>query len=210
MSDYRNTKYSLPFANIYQKKKDLEKQIKTDHPKARNMYRFVSNRSYVYKTNFIEIYNFKCGYCGISIDLIPSSSFQVDHFINKESKRFKDKCVANNMDNLVCACNICNLNKRDFEIPLELEKILLPDSDEITNVFYRDELFNICISEKYKDNEYVVAFYKKLKLNSEIHRLNYLLMSMTGLNDKLKKKGKRCISLSNAIDILKRKRNYLS
>ena len=63
--------------------------------------------------------------------------------------------------------------------------MLNPDLDNIAEVFARDERYNIVITSKYKDDKTINEFYYKLKLDSEICRLDFLLMNINGLISKL-------------------------
>lgn len=83
------------------------------------------------------------------------------------------------------ACHSCNQNKHEYVIDDNYLKLLNPDLNNIAEVFARDERYNIVISFKYKDDKTINEFYRKLKLDSEICRLNFLLMNINGLISKL-------------------------
>ena len=105
-SDYRNTEYCPNLSEIKSKKNDLVKKIKQDHPRAVDMHNYVSDNSTVYKEQFMDAYNNKCAYCGVSVNVIPVQMFEVDHFIYQKS--FKTKKEAGYIENLVLSCYDCN------------------------------------------------------------------------------------------------------
>ena len=65
------------------------------------------------------------------------------------------------------------------------------------------------IEEEKKDDIIVKAFYEKLHLGSEIHRIDYLLMSMMGLQENIKDNLEACSQLGQAIKKLHTKRNIM-
>lgn len=210
MEDYRKTKYCKPLDGIQERKAKVRQSVLADHPGAIDMHKYVSDNSEKYKLEFMEAYNFKCAYCGVSSQLIPKSSFEVDHYINQKSDRFTLKKDAGEMDNLVLACQDCNHSKNAFPITEEIEDDLNPDKKNILSIFCRDDMFYIKLTESGKNNQNATCFYKKLHLGSEIHRIDYLVMSMIGLHNKLKDNGIDNVELSNAINILIGKRNLMS
>ena len=210
MEDYRKTKYCKPLDGIQERKAKVRQSVLADHPRAIDMHKYVSDNSEKYKLEFMEAYNFKCAYCGASIHLIPIGSFEVDHYINQKSGRFSTKKDAGDINNLVLACHDCNHGKNAFPITEENEDDLNPDKENILLNFCRDNMFYIKLTEFGKKKQSVICFYKKLHLGSEIHRIDYLVMSMIGLHNKLKDKGIDNIELSNAINTLIGKRNLMS
>lgn len=210
VEDYRNTKYCPLLENLQQKKNDVVTLVKKEHRKAVDMYKYISKNEERFKIAFIQAYNGKCSYCGVSLDLIPKSLFQIDHFIYQKSSEFNNgKTAAGNINNLVLSCNICNHSKSSFSIPKDEREKLHPDK-KISNTFYRDGNYYIQVAKELDSNVVVKDFYKKLKLGSEIHRLDYLLMSMIGLQEKLTDKHPAYTILSQAINILKKKRNIMA
>lgn len=210
VEDYRNTKYCPLLENLQQKKNDVVTLVKKEHRKAVDMHTYISNNGERFKIAFIQAYNRKCSYCGVSLDLIPKSLFQIDHFIFQKSPEFNTgKAAAGNIDNLVLSCNICNHSKSSFSIPKDEREKLHPDK-KISNTFYRDGNYYIQVSKEFDSNTVVKEFYKKLKLGSEIHRLDYLLMSMIGLQEKLTDKHPAYATLGQAINLLKKKRNIMA
>lgn len=210
-NDYRNTKYDPLLADLKSKKADVEKLVKEAHPRSKDMHKYISVNGSQFKKEFVKSYNGKCAYCGVSIDIIPMSLFQIDHFVYQESAEFSgSKAAAGSIDNLVLACGNCNHNKSDFLVPIKERENLHPDNEYILSTFVRDNNYYIKIAEKQISNEVVKKYYEKLKLDLEIHRLDYLLMSMIGLQMKLTDKHPAYLMLGQAIDLLKNKRNVMA
>ena len=84
MTDYRNTKYCPSWDKLSDGKEGLLKQIRIEHKRARDIYKYVSKHD-GYKKDFASVYNYKCAYCGVSIDLLPIDSFEIDHVRYKKS-----------------------------------------------------------------------------------------------------------------------------
>ena len=117
---------------------------------------------------------------------------------------------AGEIENLVLACHDCNHGKNAFPITEENKDELNPDKENILSNFCRDDMFYIKLTEFGKSNQNVSCFYERLHLGSEIHRIDYLVMSMIGLQEELKTKGIEHVELLKAINILKDKRNLMS
>ena len=203
--DYRLTEYDVPNINLKEKKKAVELLVKTDHPRARDMHAYISQRGKSYRKEFIKAYQGKCAYCGVSTFVISSELFEVDHF--RYEKGFPTKADAGFMDNLVLACHSCNHAKRDFVFSHDNENLLHPDNTEIKSVFCRDDDYYIQIQDEYAHNTEIEDFYTKLDLGGEIHRLDYLLMSMHALCDKIGTEHKATPGLEKALNLLRTKRN---
>lgn len=203
-NDYRNTEYCPLLENVEDKKKTLEEKIRTDHPRQTIMYNKVHNRNTIYNKEFCAIYNCKCAYCGVSMDILPAMLFEVDHFVAESL--FDNKETAGKVDNLVLACYQCNRNKKDFEIGGEYIKKLNTDDGEIAGVFFRDDKYYIRIKDDYREDQTINDFYDQLQLVHQTRRLDYLLMNMQGLHKKLEGtvQGGR---LAEAILTMQRKRN---
>lgn len=161
----------------------------------------------IYKTNFMKAYNCKCAYCGASIDILPKEMFEIDHFIYEKS--FDKKADAGFIENLVLACHSCNHQKGAFSLTEDDRMYLHPDEDTIKKTFIRDEQYYIKVSENQTTNKLVIDFYKKLGLGGEIHRLDYLLMSMIGLQRTLADEPEAYTRFGQAIDMLRLKRNMM-
>lgn len=207
--DYRNTEYCKPLGDVTSRKNNVVKLIKADHPKARDMHAYISKNEGPYKGEFIKAYNGKCAYCGVSIDIVPRRYFEIDHFIYQESPRFTRKADAGYIDNLVLACHRCNHAKSDLEFPDSVHKYLHPDQSDFITTFIRDEDYYIRISESKKDDPATVKFYNQLEFGSDIHRLDYLLLNMRGLRDQISETSPAQKYLSEAIDLLQGKRNWI-
>lgn len=205
--DYRNTKYCKPIENIKEKKSVLNKKICKEHPRVKIIYNQVSDNKGDYKASFMEMYNYKCCYCGNSIKNINSTLFEVDHYICESS--FDTKEEAGKMENLVLACYDCNRPKSDLLIVGEYIRMLNPDFEDIKDVFYRDDDYYISISEDFKNDYFINKFYNQLKLGYQARRLDFLLMNMSGLCDKLEGQ-QQSEKLNMVLTKLKEKRNLTS
>ena len=106
------------------------------------------------------------------------------------------------------SCYTCNRKKGSFIINEDNKNYLNPDRN-IKNIFYRDESYYIKVKEEYLTNDHILAFYQKLALNSELLRIDFLLMNMIGLSEKLEQKKIENDVLSFTIQKLQKKRNYL-
>lgn len=209
-NDYRNTKYCPDLSGIKDRKNEIYNQIILDHPRATDMHNYISKNDLIYKKHFLKAYNYKCAYCGVSIDIISKSEFEIDHYIYQKSSEFKSKKQAGTIDNLVLSCHSCNHAKSDFIIPTDKRSLLYPDDNNITKVFYRNDKYYIMIYPEYKEDKIVCDFYNKLKLHNDIHRLDYLLMSMIGLYEKKNENTPGYTQLGKAIELLRKKRNIVS
>lgn len=208
VGDYRKTAYEPEFGDIPAKKVTLVAEIRAEYPRKRDIHSLVSVNDSVWKHKFMQIYNGKCAYCGVSLEIVPQRYFEVDHFIYKEHPRFGgSKANAGYIENLVLACNLCNRSKSALDIPDDSHTYLHPDGIGITDTFIRDDDFYIKISDDMKDNKNVIELYQSLNLAAEVHRLDYLLMSMKGLRMNISESSFAQKHLADAIDILQRKRN---
>ena len=187
VNDYRVTKYEKEYEKITEKKQLLKIEIKKDKPKVIDFHTYISDNDGPYKIKFMNIYNSKCAYCGISIDIIPKTFFEIDHFIYQKSPQFATKKDAGFVENLVLACHYCNHRKRGFLISGEVYDSLYPDGEKIKETFGRDENFYIKVSEK--GNPVVEQFYSQLGMGDELRRIDYLLMNILGLEKKLRQAG---------------------
>ena len=196
-NDYRNTVYEVRNKNIIKKKNALEDRIKKEHPKVKITYNQINKKDSEYYKQFRDIYNNKCAYCGITTDVISSELFEVDHFICRSSFN-GDDINAGKINNLVLSCKKCNRAKKDFIWSVAYSSIFNVDDESITRLFFRDEDYSIKIEKEYITDESICSFYRKLKLDEEIRRLDFLLMNMYGFynkyrNDKNIEKIKDCI-----------------
>ena len=83
---------------------------------------------------------------------------------------------------------------------------MIPTDQIFVDLFFRDEDYYIRISEDFSTDDAVNQFYKQLGLDRQIHRLDYLLMNMRGLREKLKDKPLAYTHLTEAIEMLQQKR----
>lgn len=209
INDYRRTKYCSELVNIQDKKKEVEKLIKDAHPRAKDMHEYISDNSNIFKLKFVRVYNGKCAYCGVSVDLLPKNVFEIDHFLYEKAPKFATKKEAGYIENLVLACHDCNRNKGSFWIEDKQYDKLNPDGEEIKNSFIRDKQYYIRINDKRKGNHSVEEFYEKLKLGSELHRLDYLLMNIIGMQREHQDNDELYSGLGKILDVVKAKRNII-
>ena len=206
-NDYRNTKYCPCLTDLSSKKKKIKEDILKKYPKAKDMHPYVSNNSSSFKDDFMEAYNKKCSYCGVSTKIIGRKQFEIDHLIPKSSDCFKGKTTAGEMDNLVLACYDCNRSKGDFELQ-EINDYckINPDKAGIRQTFFRDAEYYIRICEDFSNDASVKAFYQRVGLYRQIHRLDYLLINMIGFRDENEANLLLYKELTKAIEALKEKR----
>ena len=212
MDDYRKTKYCLSFENINLNKNKFLEDLKLEFPEIEDIYSKISKNDDLYKIKFMKIYNYRCSYCGVSLNVLNKRMFEIDHYIYRKSPKFKDNNEADKIENLVLSCQYCNRKKRDFYIP-DTEYILLyPDGEEIKKVFYRDEQYYIRISNNYLPNQTINKFYKKLKLDAEVRRLDFLLINLLKFKEIYKNKLEDLYIFNDVCSIiekLKNKRNII-
>lgn len=208
--DYRNSIYCPKLTDLAHKKKAVGDSVTVKHPRARDMHTYISKNDEPFKQQFIEAYNGKCAYCGVSIEIIPWKMFEIDHFIPKESSRFgKMKANAGYIENLVLSCYDCNRAKSNLEFSDENLHKIHPDETEITEAFIRDNNYNIRISKAKSNDSTIKDFYEKVDLGNQVHRLDYLLLNMRGLCKTITDKHPSYGKLMEAIDLLQHKRNIM-
>lgn len=187
----------------------LEKLVEIEHPNAKDMHRYISDNSQKFKLEFIKAYNGKCAYCGASIDLIKKTEFEIDHFLYEKAPIFATKKDAGYMENLILSCHDCNHNKNSFWIEKEEMDTLNPDGEKIKNVFIRDDKYYIRINDEFKENTTIEGFYNKLCLGSELHRLDYLIMNIIGLQRSCEGNSDLYVGLGKILDTIREKRNIM-
>lgn len=209
--DYRNTEYCPAISRVEEQKQVLEKNIKEEHPRIKIMYNKVKERNSKYHERFAKIYNDKCAYCGALWGLLPTESFEVDHFINESSfpKTTDGRIEAGRMKNLVWSCISCNRGKSGITIKPPYDELLNADNGNIAKVFARDKDYNIRICDTYQDDEFIQQFYEALHLGYEARRLDYLLLQIEGRYQG--EKNKECREkLGESLSILLKARNRVS
>lgn len=186
IKDYRNTSFNYYDFSIGNKKIEFKRKFIKDHPRVRNMYLTIKNRENRYNIEFRKIYHEKCAYCGISTQVIDSSRFEVDHVIPvsilKQNFGYKYEEI-NGLDNLVNSCQMCNRGKTNFYCKESEFKLFHPDNNNLPIIFERTEDYSIEISSGYENNILIKEFYTKLKFDSQLRRLDYLLMEMKDFCD---------------------------
>ena len=206
-NDYRNTIYWVSKKNIVSEKDALEKKIKTEHSRTKIIYNQINKKDGVYNKLFRNIYSDKCSYCGITTDVVSSELFEIDHFLC-ESSFNGDSINAGKINNLVLSCKKCNRAKKDFIWDEVYYSKFNVDDGSITELFYRDKNYYIKVENKFITDKTICEFYRKLKFDEEIRRLDFLLMNMYGFSkkhssDRISEKISKCIVL------LQQKRNEL-
>lgn len=186
-SDYRMTPFETESMDgIEERKLSVEKKIREKHPRKVDLYPLIRKNDGEYKSYFMQAYHCKCAYCGISIDIIPKETFQIDHVIFEKAPQFQGKkSDAGRMSNLVLSCYTCNHSKSSFPISEKNLSNLHPDFPGIKSVFYRDTSYTIRVAEAFKNDSEIQAFYDKLNLGGQFRRLDYLLMCLSGIQKKL-------------------------
>lgn len=210
--DYRCSSFCPAFTNIPIKKAQLAAEI-TRESRFKNFYNAVKKQNSAYNRKFRAIYNSKCSYCGVSLDIQPYLLFEIDHFICRSHP--KSKKNLDSKENLVFSCHICNRKKRDFTIRLDgfpelgitYPALLSPDDTHIASVFVRDSDYRIRIAEEYVSDDHIKAFYKKLLFDHPVRRLDYLLLELIGLIDECRDPSIK-LALLEVKEELIRARNY--
>lgn len=211
--DYRNAGGCPSLVDVKQKKDELETIIRQEHSHQKIIYNAIRNKSDCYFVKLASIYNQKCAYCGARIGHTDIKLFEVDHFIceSSYSNNTTGRAEAGKASNLVLSCFSCNRGKGDLLIEGKYRELLNPDDSSIATVFIRDDNYYIRIEDKYSDDSLVQTFYKQLLLESELRRLDYLLLEMSSLiaakkmgNSVLAAKIEHCMSI-----LLQRKNSTL-
>ncbi|MXN88468.1 HNH endonuclease [Pasteurella canis] len=205
--DFRNTRYCISNNNILSDKSSLEKRIKREHPRVKIIYNQINKKYKEYNKMFRDIYSNKCAYCGITTDVISSELFEIDHFIC-EAAFNGDSINAGKINNLVLSCKKCNRAKQNFIWNEIYSSKFNVDDGSITNLFYRDDDYYIKIKKEFIKDSTICYFYKKLKLNEEIRRLDFLLMNMYGFYKK-HSNNLKSEKILKCIILLQQKRNKL-
>lgn len=209
--DYRNTMYCPVLDHVEEKKKALEDEIKKEYPRTKIIYNKVQKRAGTYHDRFAEIYNKKCAYCGALWGLLPTESFEIDHFLNAAS--FPDteegRAEAGQMANLVWACISCNRGKKGITVKPPYDKLLNVDNGNIADVFERDTDYTIQISDTYRKDEFIQRFYNELHLGYEARRLDYMGLQLAGKYQTEKDENRRH-KLGEALYLLLGKRNRMT
>lgn len=183
--DYRNTPYNKIGTDLAKKKRKIKKSLMKKGHRLTNYHSHFCNRHSKPNSEFRNIYNNKCAYCGLSINIISSSLFEIDHFIcKKDRKTFKSNI--NDLNNIVLACYDCNHKKGGKYFNESDKKLFNVDNGSISNLYYRDQYYNILIRDSYKGNLTVQKFYKDMDFGNQLRRLDYLLDSMFDFYNKYK------------------------
>lgn len=202
MSDYRFVgEDEADVVKIIQEKNQLANKIDGRTIKYGNRgkhYDKIKDKSSAYYETFQEIYQKKCGYCGVSVSINSAPQYELDHFINELQKTSPNGKSVDHIENLIFACRNCNQAKKEFDTKKIID-IVHPDGENIKKVFERDKYYKIVISQEYLNNEEVKSFYSKMKFDYAYRKLDYLLLNLcSSKNDKIDKIYKRLLELRNS------------
>lgn len=117
--------------------------------------------------------------------------------------------ILQDIDKILLSCHDCNHNKNSFWIEKEEMDTLNPDGEKIKNVFIRDDKYYIRINDEFKENTTIEGFYNKLCLGSELHRLDYLIMNIIGLQRSCEDNSDLYVGLGKILDTIREKRNIM-
>ena len=212
--DYRLTRYCDDYHDINERKQELEALIRRECPQTRIIYNKIRNRELRYIDDFMQIYNFRCAYCGVSSRVLMNVHlFEVDHFICESSFSGSSKGVDSGcISNLVLSCKCCNRDKSNLTWPTKYNQLLHPDVGALKHIFVRDDGYYIRIAKTSESDDVILGFYRQLKLGSQKRRLDYLLIEMIGLKEHFDEKNPnsgRLDLLESCIELLLRRRNAM-
>ena len=212
--DYRLTRYCDDYHDINERKQELEALIRRECPQTRIIYNKIRNRELRYIDDFMQIYNFRCAYCGVSNRVLMNVHlFEVDHFICESSFSGSSKGVDSGcISNLVLSCKCCNRDKSNLTWPTKYNQLLHPDVGALKHIFVRDDGYYIRIAKTYESDDVILGFYRQSKLGSQKRRLDYLLIEMIGLKEHFDEKNPnsgRLDLLESCIELLLRRRNAM-
>ncbi len=212
--DYRLTRYCDDYHDINERKQELEALIRQECPQTRIIYNKIRNRELRYIDDFMQIYNFRCAYCGVSNRVLMNVHlFEVDHFICESSFSGSSRGVeSGRISNLVLSCKCCNRDKSNLTWPTKYNQLLHPDVGALKHIFVRDDGYYIRIAKTYESDDVILGFYRQLKLGSQKRRLDYLLIEMIGLKEHFDEKNPnsgRLDLLESCIELLLRRRNAM-
>ena len=144
------------------------KLLRTD-----NHYSILRNNSKHYKKDFMKLFLNKCCYCGFDFSISGKYYAQIDHINSSEPKD-------NTLPNLAPSCSMCNEGKKAMGDTECMAKMINPYKS-IQSLFIRNEDYSISIKEAYQEDPNVISFYKKVKLDWQLRRFDYLLSCIKAL-----------------------------
>lgn len=183
--DYRLTEYDifdwdrLPIAKQSLSNRIDERVREKEH--IGEHYGKISDKSGAYYQDFERIYEFKCAYCGITTSINSTNMFEIDHFVNKTQKKLANGKSVNSIENLIFSCRKCNQAKSELDVST-ICNIIHPDGG-ISDVFERNNKYEIIINEGYIRDPDVLRFYNKLGLSDKFRKLDYLLMNLQKMKE---------------------------
>lgn len=204
MSDYRNC-MSSKIRSIKDISNEKSNYDRHDYKSENDHYLIKSHT--ILKSQFRNIYNHKCIYCGITNAVINNELLEADHYFPYSMKDQYSGNI-NNIENLVLACQSCNRSKSNFLTTHNDKNLFHPDKVDLNKYFYRGSDLQILIRNEYIHDTFVKNFYKQLKLGSYHKRLDFLILKIIEFykvcNDKDFK-----IKLYEIKEILMHKRNEI-
>lgn len=188
--DYRNTIFCPPYEEIDNKKTEISNYISDNHSRARSHYNTIKNDCDLRK-KFAKIYNCKCAYCGLHVEIFSYENSEIDHYVHRTSSIFRDNeerlLIADNIRNLIFSCKTCNRAKSSYEISSIYKNKLNPDNRYIKEIFVRNQItFEIDIDLSFSNDENIVKYYNEMKFGQTFRKLDFLCNYLIKLYDYLK------------------------
>lgn len=215
--DYRQTDYAQSY-DITNRKEALKAQIRKKHPKSSSDYTLLGCEI-GYLKDLASVYNRRCAYCGLPIEVVSDTGFEMDHIICKDACTNGGAVVeqgGHSVDNLAYACHNCNSKKRAFVMIGKLWEMLSPDRG-LGATFTRKEDYSIVLSNKAIGDPGIELFYSKMRFASQLRRVDYLLAEMMDFKRHLEKRQHQDGKIQRIVEILAKailsvmeKRNTLS
>lgn len=177
--DYRRTDL-YPMLATSAKKAEIAKEIDRSHGRAESAYAAIANDPEL-KKMLVEAYGGGCAYCGVPLGAIPLSSFEIDHIVcQKHPEELANPEELHALGNLASACHVCNSWKRSFRVTRTAFKLLSPD-ESLGTTFVRNDRYGITISRRLEPNNDVGAFFKQMRFDCDLRRVDYLLAGVRDL-----------------------------
>lgn len=140
-----------------------------------------------YKDYLQSDFHFRCAYCNL-LDSEITTSYEIDHFIPKDT--FKDEWsdLEKTYKNLVYSCKKCNGAKSNqfkgdiSKRVIENELFYDPENTDYNTIFYRDDTGCIC-SDDAKGRDMI----NRIKLYRPIHNLAWICEITKNTLEKLNK-----------------------
>lgn len=173
--DYRLT-YAEDFSTLESDLSNLKLKITKNHPRITNFYLNLKKANY--KVELVSAFKYRCCYCGCSL---YQPLVEIDHIYSPTSEKI------NTFENLAPSCCGCNNLKSNIVDNVAFANKINPITN-IFNCFIRNEDLSISISPAFISDNDIILFYNKLRLGSEIKRLDFLLICLQELSSRIKDK----------------------